>query len=106
MAEYKVLRVRIYATDADALNTLPLTQMDRGCMGGVRRQPDGGVVLEALVAESLMENVTDRRLRLEVVGDILAESRSRQREVGEGNRFTGENWIPRGLGKKVREVQR
>lgn len=105
MAEYKVLRVRIRATDVDALKTLPLAQMDRGCMGGVKRHPDGGVVLEALVAESLIETVTDKRLDLEVLGDSLAESRSRQRQVGKGNRFTGEDWIPRGRGKKVREVQ-
>jgi hypothetical protein len=103
MPEEKILHVRIHAENAEALKALPLAQMDRGCMGGYRRQDDGSVIFEALVPESVIKTMKDKRTRVEVVADALEQSRERQKEVGKGNRFTGENWIPRGLGKKIRE---
>lgn len=103
MAENKMLHVRIYTDDSEALKALPMTQIDRGCMGGIKKQEDGGLVFEALVPESLPNAVKDKRIRFEVLDDALEKSRERQRQVGRGNRFTGENWVPRGLGKKIRE---
>jgi hypothetical protein len=105
MAEEKIVHVRIYAKDAKALKALPMAQMDMGCMGGIKRQEDGGLAFEALIPESVMnmKTVKDKRIKLEVLADALEESRERQKQVGKGNRFTGENWIPRGLGKKIRE---
>jgi hypothetical protein len=103
----KKYRVRFQAPELRSLHELPLNEMDIGCMGGFRKQDDGSYALEAVVSESVLKKVKDRPVKVEIVSDLDQEAeRARQmkdRQVGEGNRFTGENWIPKGLGKKVRE---
>jgi hypothetical protein len=99
----KTFHVRIQADSREALGSLPIAEMDRGCTGGIRTRPDGKVVVEALVKESVLKRIKHRQLKVEVVADVAEEGRKKQRQVGKGNRFTGENRIPRGLGKKVRE---
>ena len=104
----KKYRVRFRASELEALHELPLKEIDMGCMGGFRKQDDGSYALEAVVSETVMEKVRDRqRVRVEVLADLDEEvERAKQlkdRQVGEGNRYTGENRIPKGLGRKVRE---
>lgn len=104
----KKYRVRFRASELEALHELPLKDIDMGCMGGFRKQDDGSYALEAVVSETVLEKVKEkRRVRVEVVADLDEEAeRAKQikdRQVGEGNRYKGENRIPRGLGKKVRE---
>jgi hypothetical protein len=97
----KVFHVRIQAQDKEALRNLPIAEMDRGCTGGVRTRNDGTLVLEALLKESALKKIKDRRLKVEVLADVAEDAKKKQKQVGRGNRFKGENWIPRGLGKKV-----
>ena len=100
---HKTLHVRIQARNEEALRELPISQMDRGCMGGVQTLPDGSMVLEAFVQEAVLKKIKDRRVKVQVLADVAEEGKKKQKQVGRGNRFTGENWIPRGLGKKVRD---
>jgi hypothetical protein len=103
----KKYRVRFQASELRTLHELPLNEMDIGCMGGFRKQDDGSYALEAVVAESVLQKVKNRPVKIDIVSDLDQEAeRARQmkdRQVGEGNRFEGENWIPKGLGKKVRD---
>lgn len=103
MAEEKTLHVRIRVKDYDALRRLPIAEMDTGCMGGIRREDDGSVVFEALVRQAVLERIEEKDAALDVVADRSVEGPKRQKEVGRGNRFKGDDWIPRGLGKKVRD---
>ena len=98
----KTFHVRIHAQDREALAKLPIARMDRGCTGGVREQADGTLILEALVADAVLKEIKGPRIKVEVLADLTAEEKKKQRQVGRGNRFEGEDWIPRGLGKKVR----
>jgi hypothetical protein len=107
----KKYRVRFRASALEALHELPLNEMDIGCMGGFRKQEDGSYALEAVASETVLEKVRERRpVRIEILSDLDEEvERARQikePQVGKGNRYTGENRIPRGLGKKVREDRR
>ena len=104
----KKYRVRFRASELKALQELPLNEIDMSCMGGFRKQDDGSYALEAVASEAVLAKVRERsRVRTEIVSDLDEETeRARQikePQVGEGNRYTGENRIPRGLGKKVRE---
>jgi hypothetical protein len=99
----RILHVRIQADNRQALAGLPMAEMDRGCTGGIRTRPDGKLVVEAIVKESVLRGIKDRRLKVEVLADVAEEGKKKQRQVGRGNRFRGENTVPRGLGKKVRE---
>jgi len=106
MARSKLVHVRISVPDREALEALPLDQMDRGCTGGVKRRADGSLAFEATVLESTLKAITAKGIKVEVVGDPLEESRKRQKEVGRGNRFAGDEWVPRGRGRKIREGER
>jgi hypothetical protein len=104
----KKFRVRFRAPELKALLELPLNEIDMSCMGGFRKQDDGSYALEAVVSDPVLAKVRDRRpVRIEILSDLDDElERARQTkepQVGEGNRYTGENRIPRGLGKKVRD---
>jgi len=107
----KKYRVRFRASKLEALHELPLKEMDIGCMGGFRKQDDGSYALEGVVSEPVLEKLKDRPgVRTEILADLDEEieraSQIKDRQVGEGNRYKGENRIPRGLGKKVREGDR
>jgi hypothetical protein len=72
-------------------------------MGGFRTQQDGSVLFDALVSESVLEKFKDRRAMVEVLADTAVEFKKKQAQVGRGNRFEGDDWIPRGRGRKVRQ---
>ena len=100
----KKFRVRIKAVDEEALSALPMDQIDRGCTGGVRKLPDGSFELEAIVTEPVLKRIEKgKRVKAEVLADLEEEGKRKRKQVGRGNRFEGEHWIPRGLGKKTRE---
>jgi hypothetical protein len=103
----KMYHVRFQTAEVESLHQLPLEEIDMGCMGGFREQPDGTYALEAVVPERILELVKDRPVTVEILADLDQEvaqaKRTKDRQVGQGNRFTGENWIPRGLGKKMHE---
>jgi hypothetical protein len=98
----KTYRVRILAPERDLFRELPLSRMDIGCTGGIRQQPDGAFALEAYVGESVLEEIGRTRCKAEILADAAEELKRAQAQVGQGNRFKGENRTPRGLGKKVR----
>lgn len=104
MAE-KIFRVRIQAKDSEALQALPITEMDTTCMGGVRTLEDGTLEFDALVSEALLKKVRARRAKVEVLADLAEEAKKKHKQVGRGNRFEGDDWIPRGSGRKVREEE-
>lgn len=106
MTEGPVFHVEIKAgslTDLKAF-TDEMQPEDLGCRPVVRRR-GAEFVVDAYLPEEQLN--TARRSRaaggvsLEVVENVTEAGLQRQREVGEGNRFTtrGEN-IPRGLGRK------
>lgn len=102
MAE-KMFRVRIKAKDAEALRALPIAEMDTTCMGGVRALEDGTVEFDALADEAVLKKIRARRAKVEVLADLAEEAKKKHKQVGRGNRFEGDDWIPRGPGRKVRE---
>jgi hypothetical protein len=102
MAEER-FRVRVRVENVEALRTLPLTEMRTACMGGFRTQQDGSVLFDALVSESVLRKVKDRRATVDVLADMADESKKKQAQVARGNPFEGDEWIPRGRGLKVRD---
>lgn len=97
------LWVRIVASGREALRELPAVAMDTGCTGGVRARPDGTFMLEAYVREPLLAELRRLGCKVEILADAADELRRKQKQVGKGNRFSGADWIPRGVGKKIRE---
>jgi len=59
------------------------------------------VVLETFIPQSLADSIKDPALKVEVLYDATARGRERHKEVGQGNRFKGEQKIPKGLGVKT-----
>ncbi len=102
MAE-KMFRVRIQAKDEKALQALPVGEMDTTCMGGIRILEDGTLEFDALVYESMLKTIKDRGAKVEVVADMARVGAKMKKQVGRGNRFVDDNWIPRGLGRKVQD---
>jgi len=70
------------------------------------KREGNAIVLEAFVPERVGEEIKGRELQVEVLYDAGARGRERQKEVGRGNRFTGDQRIPQGLGVKTREGPR
>ena len=61
------------------------------------------VILEVFIPEHVVEEVKGAtELKVEVMFDASARGRERQKEVGQGNRFEGDQRIPKGLGTKTR----
>jgi hypothetical protein len=107
----KKYRVRFRASELETLHELPIREMDIGCMGGFRKEKDGSYALEAVVSERVLEKVKERRpVRVEIISDLDEEAERAKQikdpQVGQGNRYTGKDRIPRGLGKKVRDEDR
>jgi hypothetical protein len=103
----KFYRVRLRASQLESLHELPLREIDMGCMGGFRKQDDGTYAVEAVVSAEVLEKMKDRPISVEIVADLDEEAEQarhvKDEQVGRGNRFEGNNRIPKGLGKKVRD---
>ena len=99
----KVMRILITTRDADVLTGLLREHpIDMAC-GGPRRNREGAVTVEAYVPEAKIERLKRDGLTIDIIEDWTAATIARQQEVGKGNRFEGENRVPRGLGRKVKE---
>jgi hypothetical protein len=103
----KQLHVRFRAADAKDLAKLPIHQIDIGCMGGFRLQGDGTYTLEAVVPDKLLQKLKEPSITVEVLADLEEENKRAQKiknkQIDQKNRLEGKDWIPRGLGKKVRD---
>lgn len=99
----KTLRVLITARDDRALAAL-LGEHRLDTLGTPKRQESGAVTVQALVSEDRVDRLKEFRVTIGVLDrDAGATGRARQKQVGKGNRFTGKNRVPRGLGRKVKE---
>jgi hypothetical protein len=98
----RAYHVRIQAPAQESFRDLPFSRMDIGCTGGIREQLDGSFALDAYVTEAVMEEIRKGPFKVDVIADALDELKRAQAQVGKGNRFKGENRLPRGLGKKTR----
>jgi hypothetical protein len=76
---------------------------DLGCRPVVRRR-GAEFVVDAYLPEAQLDAARGSRaasgVSLEVVENVTEVGHQRQREVGEGNRFTARGEVPRGLGRK------
>lgn len=101
----KILRILITAKDKAALSALLREhELDLAC-AAPRRRDGGAVSVEAYVPESRLERLRQYEVKVDILDDASATARARQKEVGQGNRFAGDNKVPRGLGRKVKEPQ-
>lgn len=99
----KVMRILITARDAAALSALLREHLlDMSC-GGPRKDRSGIVRVEAYVPEDRIERLKRDGVTIDIIEDATAAVRARQQEVGKGNRFEGENRVPRGLGRKIKD---
>jgi hypothetical protein len=63
----------------------------------------GIIRTDAYVPEDQIERLKRDGLTIEVIRDETAAIRAAQEQVGKGNRFKGENRVPRGLGRKIKD---
>jgi hypothetical protein len=99
----KTLRVLITARDDRALAAL-LADHRLDTLGTPQRQEGGAVTVQALVSADRVDRLKEPGVTIGVLDrDAGATGRARQKQVGKGNRFTGKNSVPRGLGRKVKE---
>ena len=106
----KVVCVRIAGSESAVRALLSRRPMD---IGSIKREGDK-VVLEVFVPESVVAEIKGpiaaemkgEDLDVQELFDASARGQERQKEVGQGNRFTGERLVPNGLGAKTREGQR
>jgi hypothetical protein len=98
-----IQRILITAPDGAALRALLREhRLDLSC-GGPKPLEGGAVSVEAYVPEDQVERLRAPGVKVDILGDASAVARARQKEVGGGNRYVGEDAVPRGLGRKVRE---
>ena len=64
------------------------------------------VILETFITKAVLDQIKDQSLKVETLFDATARGRERQKEVGKGNRFEGDQKIPPGLGVKTGEPPR
>lgn len=99
----KILRILITARDRQRLSALlHENPLDLAC-AGPQRQEGGAVSVEAYVPRDQLDRLKQRGVKLDVLDDASATARARQKEVGRGNRFSGKDRVPSGLGRKVKE---
>src|SRR5919205_2812698 len=98
----KVVCVRIAGSESAVRALLSRRPMD---IGSIKREGDK-VVLEVFVPESVVAEIKGpiaaemkgENLDVQELFDASARGQERQKEVGQGNRFTGERLVPSGLG--------
>ena len=99
----RVMRILITTRDRAALTALLRAHpIDTGC-AGPRMDATGLIKVDAYVPEDEIDQLRRDGLTIEIVRDETAAIRAAQEQVGKGNRFAGENRLPRGLGRKIRD---
>lgn len=102
----KNFHVRFEVKDEDTLRKLPIQDLDMGCTGGVEQRDDGTLVLHAITSEVVLKKCRQvRGVKVEVLADLAKAAAKMKKQVGKGNRFTGEDRVPRGRGRKVRDEE-
>jgi hypothetical protein len=99
----RVMRILITARDHATLTALLREQpIDTGC-AGPRADRTGTIKVDAYVPEDQIDRLRRDGIAIEIVRDETAAIRAAQEQVGKGNRFEGDNRVPRGLGRKIRD---
>jgi hypothetical protein len=97
------MRILITARDRATLTALLREQpIDTGC-AGPRIDRSGTIRVDAYVPEDQIDRLRRDGITIEIVRDETAAIRAAQEQVGKGNRFEGDNRVPRGLGRKIRD---
>jgi hypothetical protein len=95
-----VMHILITASDLETLSAL-LREHRLDTEGGAQDEK-GGVHIEAFVPEKLIDRLKVKGISIEVLENASETLRARQKEVGKGNRFEGENRVPQGLGRSIK----
>lgn len=99
--EQKIMRIALKGPKAEDLAKLVREfRLDIAGAGGVRRQPDDTVRMEAYVPEQVLDNLREAGGFFEIIENATEVGKERQKEVGRGDRFEGGKIAPRGLGRK------
>ncbi len=93
MSDEDVHRIELRAQTVEELRAfLDLTDLDLGCRPSVRRRPDG-LVAEVYATMPQLDRLRVSRsasgVSVNVVENATRTGRTRQAEVGSGNRFSG-----------------
>jgi hypothetical protein len=97
------MRILITTRDRATLTALLREQpIDTGC-AGPRIDRSGTIRVDAYVPEDQIDRLRRDGITIEIVRDETAAIRAAQEQVGKGNRFEGDNRVPRGLGRKIRD---
>ncbi len=99
--EQRIMRIALQGPQPGDLAQLARDfHLDTAGTGGIRRQPDDTVKMEAYVPEDVLDNLREAGGVFEIIEDATQVGKERQQEVGRGDRFDGGKIAPRGLGKK------
>ena len=84
-----VLKILITASNKEILaQLLRENEIDVGCAGGIRQQPDGSIIVEAFVPSSYLDNrLLLKGIEIKVLAEAVSRGIERQKEVNKGNRF-------------------
>jgi hypothetical protein len=104
MNQESIIHIQIEApTIADLRAFADEARPDLGCRA-IPKERGGRFVVDAYLPETQLEvarrSRTASRVSIRVIENATEVGRERQKEVGEGNRFSGRGQIPRGLGRK------
>ncbi|WP_051970879.1 hypothetical protein [Kitasatospora azatica] len=91
-----IFRARIGSVDRALLHSVIEThRLD--VAGGLRREESGEVATDAYATEEVLQQLRRQGISVQVVENATETGRSRQAEVGKGNRFA-KGAVPRGTG--------
>jgi hypothetical protein len=87
--ENNILKISITASNKERLiQLLKEREIDIGCAGGMRPQPDGSIEVEAFVPSSYLDNrFLEPGIQIKVLTEAVSRGIERQKEVNKQNRF-------------------
>jgi hypothetical protein len=94
----KIMCAQITGTEKAIRTLLSKHPMETGST----KREGTAIILEVFVPEQDVEKLSGEGIKIQVLYDASARGRERQQEVGKGNRFEGEQRVPRGLGIKTK----
>lgn len=95
-----VFSIRIAVTTESLVELLGRVDLDVGDRPLVEAGPEGTGTLLAFAPAGQIAELESSGYRVETVANLSELGRSRQAEVGQGDRFEGGRVAPRGLGAK------
>jgi hypothetical protein len=93
------VRVKVTREQAGAL--LRRAEFDFGDHPQITENPDGTGNLDLFISRAQIEALHAEGYEVDVGHNLSARARSRQNEIGRGDRFEGGRVPPRGLGRKL-----